>query len=119
LNVQAGVGNGCDKSVGNLLYTVSILCLFTCFLFGYHPSPWIFLTIDEGLQVATKFPANALKHRADLCKYISNNQVCMVVDGKSDLRELLERVIVVTAVLHGYSIVVDIFYVSSRFRYLL
>ncbi|XP_024366735.1 glutamine--tRNA ligase, cytoplasmic [Physcomitrium patens] len=43
---EAGVENGCDKSVGNLLYTV-----------------------------ATKFPANALSHRADLCRYISRNQI--------------------------------------------
>jgi len=43
---EAGVSNGCDKSIGNLLYTV-----------------------------ATKFPANALKHRPTVCKYISKNEI--------------------------------------------
>ncbi|KAG0604844.1 hypothetical protein M758_9G012600 [Ceratodon purpureus] len=43
---EAKVAHGCDKSVGNLLYTV-----------------------------ATKFPANALPHRPVLCTYISRGQI--------------------------------------------
>jgi len=43
---EAGVAQGCDKSIGNLLYTV-----------------------------ATKYPANALKHRPALCNYIITNRI--------------------------------------------
>jgi hypothetical protein len=44
--LQAGIAQGCDKSIGNLLYTV-----------------------------ATKYPANALKHRPALCNYIITNRI--------------------------------------------
>lgn len=37
------------------------------------------------MQVATKFPANALKHRPDVCKYISKNEVCGAVAGSGEL----------------------------------
>lgn len=43
---EAGVQGGCDKAIGNLLYTV-----------------------------ATKYPANALKHRPGFLKYITDGQV--------------------------------------------
>ncbi|ONK55951.1 uncharacterized protein A4U43_C10F2620 [Asparagus officinalis] len=46
LDTKADVQNGCDKTVGNLLY-----------------------------MVATKFPANALNHRVFLLKYIVSSQV--------------------------------------------
>lgn len=57
------------------------------------------MEFGERLQVATKFPANALKHRADLCKYISSSQVRIVADGRSYLRGLFKREFVMTAVL--------------------
>ncbi|KAH9322968.1 hypothetical protein KI387_017607, partial [Taxus chinensis] len=43
---EAGVEDGCDKSVGNLLY-----------------------------MVATKYPANALKHRPFLSQYILSSKI--------------------------------------------
>ena len=46
LSAQAGVTEGCDRSTGNLLYTV-----------------------------ATKFPANALVHRPKLLEYIVSAKV--------------------------------------------
>lgn len=71
-----------------------------------------------GLQVATKFPADAPKHRPDLCRYITQNEVRIAADGMSYLRELLERDIVVAAVLHRYSIVLDFLDVSSQFFFM-
>ncbi|EGC32483.1 glutamine-tRNA ligase [Dictyostelium purpureum] len=47
--VEAGVEKGCEKSIGLLLYTL-----------------------------ATKYPANALKHRPTLCKYIVNKTVTAI-----------------------------------------
>ncbi|KAF2076881.1 hypothetical protein CYY_001783 [Polysphondylium violaceum] len=44
--VEAGVESGCDKAVGIILYTI-----------------------------ATKYPQNALRHRATLCKYIVKKEV--------------------------------------------
>ena len=43
------------------------------------------------MQVATKFPANALKHRPIVCKYISKNEVRGAVAGSGQINSLREH----------------------------
>lgn len=132
--VQAGVEGGCDKSIGNLLYTVSISNTQSSFYSSFHIvlvlqkfvrliwwlwlwrswNHWIFQrpftdymrsgftfyyvethwegTFGNRVQVATKFPANALQHRAVLCRYILHSQVRIAADVRPYLRNVFLRV---------------------------